>query len=143
MSEGDRDADGERFRRREWDYLMKFLPTVVGTTLFALSAWGVSIEVRLNTLNAVQQERAPLLTKANEDISQLYDLVKDPSPKAETKVEMDSMQDNMKQLADRIDRMDERLSNLHQFLLQTMKPPQPVMPPSKRGMAPFTPEDRG
>lgn len=131
------------YRRRQGDSnWIKLLPVASGLMVI-LIGWGVSVESRIGTMAAVQTERAPIITRHSQQISQLFDLEKDPSPKPEAKIILDKLEAEHTQMDNRVLRLEERFNNFHQFILQVM-PKQMVVPPSKRGSMPFTLEgERG
>jgi hypothetical protein len=74
------------------------------------------------------------------EISELLVKASDPSTKPETQKAIKQLWEDHDRLSSRIDRLDERFNNFHQFLLQTR--PQ-TFPLGRRGSAPFTLDDRG
>ena len=132
------DENGERHRRRQFDG-WKLLP-LGGTFVVAIFSWGISVENRLSNVSATQQERGPMLRQMKDDLGELSLLVHDPSTKPETKKEITQLWTDHDRLGAKIDRLEERFNNFHQFLLQTK---QPVVPPSKRGALPFKLDDQG
>lgn len=131
------DENGQPYARRRFDGFM-LLP-IAGSLMIAIGGWGVSVESRINAMSVIQQERAPVIIRHSQEIGELYALARDPEPRPKAKVILDQMMSDHAHHEDRINRLEERLSNLHQFLLQV----KPVVPPSRRGQLPFTPEDKG
>lgn len=138
---GCRDEDGELYCRRYTDQVVgKAIPIVISLAAI-LFGWGISVETRIGNIATTQQERAPVISNLRTDIAQLYDLVRDPSPKPETRVMIEQMEATHRRHEEQINRLEERFNNFHQFILQVM--PNKMIPPSKRGQAPFKPEDQG
>ena len=118
--------------------MWKMLP-VMSSALFLAIGWGISVETRIGNMATTQAERAPRIVTLENQVSNLDVMVRDPAPKAETKVEMDAMKDDHKQLSDRLDRLEDRVNNLHNYILSA--PPKMLM---KRGeLPPFTPDPSG
>ena len=129
------DENGERHQRRAWDG-WKIMPMVVGPAL-GLLAWGVSVETRLVNIQAIQSDRTPKIAKIENELTELALKVYDPSTKPETKKEISQLWSDHDKLGARIDRLEERFNNFHQFLLQTRPS---IVPFGRRGDAPFRPE---
>lgn len=54
----------------------------------------------------------------------------DPHPKPETKVKLDALSEQINDMSRRIERLDERLANLHIYLMQVV-PPSKAPPPGR------------
>ena len=129
------DENGQKFARRQWDG-WKILPMAIAP-MIALFAWGVSVETRLTNILAVQADRTPKIAKIQEDLADLAIKVYDPSMKPEAAKAFKQVWEDHDRLSSRIDRIEERFNNFHQFLLQTRPS---VFPPGRRGEGPFVPE---
>lgn len=134
------DENGERYQRRAGDpFWLKLAPVGSGLAL-ALFGWGVSVENRIGTIQAIQAERTIKVAAIEERISEVAKAAYDPAPKPQAKVMIDQLEVEHTRMDSRLDRLEERFNNFHQFLIQT-KPV--IVPPSKRGALPFKPEDQG
>lgn len=129
------DENGEPYRRRSKDPIWRFFIPVAGTALISLVGWGVSVETRINRISVLEQERATFIEK-------LEVATREPPTRPEIKIQLEQGQQAIDKLWQRIDRLEERFNNFHQFILQVM-PKHPQPPLGKRGMAPFQLEDRG
>lgn len=132
------DENGERYRRRVFDG-WKILPLTVGPAL-GLLAWGISVETRLSAITVTQIERGPQIAKMREDMDDMKIRVYDPSTKPETKKEISQLWSDLDKMGARIDRIEERFNNFHQFLIQTRPNAVPL---GRRGDGPFKPEVEG
>ena len=132
------DENGERHQRRQFDG-WKLVP-LGGTISIALFGWGVSVETRLGTIQSIQAERTVTVAGIQRDIETLDEAVHDPAPRPQAKVLFDRMDADFRSLDNRLNRLEERFNNFHTFLLQ-VRPT--IMPPSRRGEAPFKLEERG
>jgi iron-sulfur cluster repair protein YtfE (RIC family) len=77
-----------------------------------LLGWGVSVEGRIGSMSTIQTERTSVISHQSQEISQLYDLVRDPSPKPETKVEIEGMKIDHERMDQRLGRLEERMNNV-------------------------------
>jgi hypothetical protein len=107
----------------------------------ATFGWGVSIETRINNIQTIQAERTIKMAAVDVRLSDIAKAAYDPAPKPETKVAVEALRADHNSMMDKIDRLEDRVNNLHNFLLQL--PPRPAPLPSRRGMAPFKPEEQG
>lgn len=141
MNDGCRDEDGELYCRRYTDKTMGKIVPIILSVGGVLLGWGISVETRVGNIATTQQERAPIIAGYGRDIARLFELAHDPTPRPQAKVMLDQMASEHRLHEDRINRLEERFNNFHQFILQVM--PSKMVPLSKRGSAPFKPEDQG
>lgn len=134
------DENGDAHRRRKADPWWRFLIPVGGSLTIALFSWGVSLETRISNMAAIQLERGPVIGKMQAQLDAVEQVANDPSPRPEAKVMINRIETAHEHLEERLNRLEERFNNFHQFLLQ-VKPT--IIPPSKRGEHPFKLEEQG
>lgn len=113
------DDDGKEYRRRYSDQgLTKWAVSMSGPILLGLFSWGITVEIRLNNMATVQQERGPIFKRIDERLALVEAVAGDPAPRPQAKVMLDRMHEDHDHMMSRIDRLEERFNNFHQFLLQ-------------------------
>lgn len=80
--------------------------------VLAIAGWAYSLDGRLRDVTARQEERGPRLNALEEDVAALHREIGKPSARLEERFEM------------RIARMEERLNNLHLYIIQFGPPRQ-------------------
>lgn len=87
----------------------------------AVLGWALTLETRLQSAIARQEERGPRINRIEEELYALRDSAKDPS----TRVRIESVQRELDELrkvdglsSHRLDRIEERLNALHTFIIQ-------------------------
>ena len=137
MDEEEKDAEDALMRRRFDEWTFRGV-TLIVPIVIALAGWALTLQIRLQEISTKQEERGPRIAAIERDIDVLNTIARDPAPKPETRVELQQMEQSHKRLETRLDRLEERFNNFHQFLLQAgptiMKPPQP---PGRRGETPL------
>lgn len=96
----------------------------------AVIAWSFNMESRLQAVSSRFDERGNRITSLETRMSMAEMRIADPSPKPEARVmiddirrEMSEMREKDKALFDRQQRLDDRLNNLHLYLM-TFAPPR-------------------
>lgn len=95
----------------------------------AISGWVLSLESRIQVIDARQQERTGRFDNLEHMLGEMEKQISDPSPKPETKIAIEGLRRDMDNTHEEIVRLNERLNNLHNFLLQT----PPFKPNTRRG----------
>lgn len=126
MNSPSEDHEEAIMRRRFDEWSFKAIVVLIPAVL-AISGWAFSLQGRIHELATQQAERGPRIVAIEQKLSTLLDIARDPSPKPETKVEMQAMKEQLS-------RLDERVNNLHNYILALPVRPSPyAAPPSKRG----------
>jgi peptidoglycan hydrolase CwlO-like protein len=95
------------------------------------AGWVLSLESRIQVIDARQQERSTRFEHVEKQISALNGEVMDPKPKPETRVAMQTMTQDIERLKDEIQRVNERVNNLHAYFMQVV--PRPPFNPQRDG----------
>lgn len=116
------------------DWQSKAIVAMVPVVI-AVAGWSISLENRIQVIDARQSERTSRFDHLEQMLTQVNRAVMDPAPKPETKIAIESLRRDMDNSHEEIVRLNERLNNLHNFLLQT----PPFKPQGKRGTRYDTP----
>jgi peptidoglycan hydrolase CwlO-like protein len=116
----------------------KFAP-MLWSMILVLGGWALSVETRINNTQTTHTERGPKIAALEAKLDVLTAQVADPSPKAETRVEMVAMKTEHEALNSRIDRLETRINSLHQFILNIA----PRLPIRRGALPPFSPNEDG
>lgn len=116
------ESDVEEARARDRDLSLRIIAVLVPVIL-ALSGWVVSLEGRLQEVKTKQEERGPRISALEAAVKDLEETVRDPAPKPETKVAVENIISQHRRLEERVDRMEERINALHNYLLMLPRPP--------------------
>jgi hypothetical protein len=108
----------------EKDRLIKIAAVVIPIAIAILS-WAYNLSLEVQDIKIKQIERGPIITELKADVALLLKAVTDPSPKPETKIAVDALRRNFVSLEDRLGRMDDRLNNLHSYILALPIRPAP------------------
>jgi hypothetical protein len=105
--------------------------------VLAIAGWALTLEARISEIATQQAERGPRIAAMEILISQLHDAIHDPSPKPETTVAIEALKGEHDRLDDRVTRLEERLNNIHNYILALPVRPSPCAPPgpARRGAA--------
>jgi tetrahydromethanopterin S-methyltransferase subunit G len=95
------------------------------------AGWVLSLESRIQVIDARQQERSLRFEHVEKQISAINGEVMDPKPKPETRVAMQTMTQDIERLKDEIQRVNERVNNLHAYFMQVV--PRPPFNPQRDG----------
>jgi hypothetical protein len=126
MNSPSEDHEEAIMRRRFDEWTIKGIALLIPAVL-SISGWAFTLQGRIHEIAAQQAERGPRIVAIEQKLSTLLDIARDPAPKPETKVEMQAMKEQ-------INRLDERVNNLHNYILALPVRPGPYSaPPSKRG----------
>lgn len=114
-------------RMDDWQtkVLLGLIPVAI-----AGSGWILSLESRIQVIDARQQERTARFDALEKSISRVTDAVMDPRPKPETRVEMNNLSQDLERMKDEVGKINERINNLHTYITQI---------PSLRPQAPYAP----
>ena len=124
------------------DCMWRVFPIVAGLGV-TLVGWGVTIETRLANINTIQLERTVKIAAMDKTVSDLIKDVANPAPKPETKIQLEQMSSDHDKMETRLDRVEERMNNLHDFMMQ-VAPGIIKQTPAKRGSyGPFKLDDQG
>ena len=93
--------------------------------ILAVGAWSLSLESRIQVIGVIQQERTSRIDAIEKTIQAISEQTSDPRPKPETRVEMMKLSQDVERLKDDIGKINERINNLHSFLMQapSLRPP--------------------
>jgi hypothetical protein len=99
--------------------------------VLAIAGWTLTLETRMSEIATQQAERGPRNAAMEALISQLHDAIHDPSPKPE----IGALKADYNHLDERVTRLEERVNNLHNYMISLPLRPGPFVPlsPSKRG----------
>lgn len=129
VNDDDEKIEEALMRRRfdEWTFrgVSLLFPIVL-----AMAGWALTLETRISEIATQQAERGPRITAIETLISQLHDAIHDPSPKPETKVAIEALKDEHDRLDDRVTRLEERVNNIHNYILALPVRPSPFAPPA-------------
>lgn len=101
--------------------------------IIAGAGWALSLESRIQVIDARQQERSMRFEHVEKILSQLSSEVMDPRPKPETKVAIHAILQDIERLKDDQSRLNERVSNLHAYFMQAPRPPFNPQKDGRRG----------
>lgn len=116
------ESDVEEARARDRDLSLRIIAVLVPVIL-ALGGWVVALETRLQEVTTKQEERGPHISALETAVKDLEETVRDPAPKPETKVAVENIISQHRRLEERVDRMEERINALHNYLLMMPRPP--------------------
>lgn len=98
------------------DQLIKIAAIVI-PIFIAILGWAYNLTLEVQDIKLKQIERGPIIAELKADVTLLFKAVTDPSPKAETKVAVSALQRDLLSLEENLHRMDDRLNNLHSYIL--------------------------
>ena len=93
--------------------------------------WVMSLESRLQVIDARQQERTIRFDNLERQMLIINSEVMDPKPKPETRVQLQGVVQDIERLRDELQRINERVNNLHAYFMQVV--PRPPFNPQKDG----------
>lgn len=124
--------DHEELIVRHWaDNWSGRIITVLVPAVIAIGGWAFTLQSKIDVIGAKQEERGPRLVTLEEEVHDLARLAHDPAPKPETKVAVEEMKRAHRDVIDRLDRLEDRVNALHNYLLQM--PARPPFKNSQRG----------
>jgi hypothetical protein len=136
----------EALMRRRFDEWTFRGVSLLFPIVLAMAGWALTLETRISEISTQQAERGPRIAAMEALVSQLHDAIHDPSPKPETKVAIEALKGEHDRLDDRVTRLEERLNNIHNYILALPVRPSPYAPPmpSRRGDLQIeTPAEKG
>ncbi len=97
----------------------------------AMGGWAITLEGRVQVIDARQQERGPVIAEIKADHKELNkrvdEIASDPNPRPSAKIILDEH-------ARRIDKLEARLSSLHEYIIALpVRPQQPPQFKERRG----------
>jgi hypothetical protein len=113
----------EALMRRRFDEWTFRGVSLLFPIVLAMAGWALTLETRMSEIATQQMERAPRIFELETTINRLTEEVHDPRPNPETKVTLESIIVQHKHLEKRIDRIEDRLNSLHNYLLIIPRPP--------------------
>lgn len=108
----------------------KTFPFVM-TVFMATFGWGVTVQTRLANIETIQAERTIKVAALDVRMNDIAKVAYDPAPKPETKVAVEALRAEHSNLMDKVDRLEDRVNALHNFLLQIPLPKTAL--PARRG----------
>lgn len=125
----------EALMRRRFDEWTFRGVSLLFPIVLAMAGWALTLQTRISEIATQQAERGPRLITMEALVSQLHDAIHDPSPKPETKVEIAALKSEHGRLDDRVTRLEERVNNIHNYILALPVRPSPyALPrPERRG----------
>lgn len=136
MNSEDEQQEDALIRRRFDEWAFKGIVFLVPTVM-SIAVWSFNLQTRIETIATKQEERGPRLAAIERDIDTLTQIARDPSPRPEAKIALDGLRADHKRVEDRLDRLEERINGLHQFIINA---PLKLMPGRRGALPPFKPE---
>jgi hypothetical protein len=116
-------------RRRfdEWTFrgVTLFFPVVI-----ALAEWALTLHTKIQEVATKQEERSPRIKEMEHQIEMLEQVARDPAPKPEMKVAIEALKGVHGHLDDRVTRLEERVNNIHNYILALPIRLSPYAPPA-------------
>jgi hypothetical protein len=89
--------------------------------------WGYNLSMEVQDIKIKQIERGPVIAELKADVALLFKSATDPSPKPETKIAVDSLKREILSLDERLGRIEDRLNNMHAYLLSLSSKTPPYL----------------
>jgi hypothetical protein len=124
----DEEKTEEALMRRRFDEWTIRGVSLLFPIVLAIAGWALTLETRMSEIATQQAERGPRIAAMEALISQLHDVIHDPSPKPETKVAIEAIKGEHERLDDRVTRLEERIKNLHNYMMSLPSRPGPFVP---------------
>jgi hypothetical protein len=102
--------------------------TLAIPAIVAMGGWAFSMEGRLQRTVAQQEERGPRIAHFEVMLEDLAKEIHDPVASPETRISLDSLRHDFESLDDRVTRLEERVNNLHSYILALPIRPGPYAP---------------